>query len=386
MLKIIENKSRLIPVILVLLIIINYMIVLLYYNKFLISFTAILYLIIVILFFITINCSLTFKFSLICIGIISAGHTPIDWDAWAIWLFHGNRIFIEENLFSVLDNYANIHNSYPMIAPSFMASYASLIGGWNTILPKFSIFLLYLPPFLYANYFFGKKFNVLFLLITIFTFQSLLYNGYLDGLVATYFGFSTVIYYKIFFKKEEIEILDFTILLSFLIVLSLMKNEGFVLTVIILSTLFYRIKNFKKKYFLLFLTLIPYITWKFITIKYGLKTDLFEDLNIVRFETFKELISSIILILKFLLFNEKFLISFFLFGFFFLKAHDRTIFYIGGYCSTVYLLVLIFVYLISPHDLNWHLQTSGVRVSSSIYYLLILCTLTFLTDNKNKIN
>ena len=48
--------------------------------------------------------------------IFTLGLGSPSWDARSIWLFHAKRIFLENNLYAQLDNYAPwSHNDYPVI-------------------------------------------------------------------------------------------------------------------------------------------------------------------------------------------------------------------------------------------------------------------------------
>ena len=74
---------------------------------------------------------------IICLG------TPIsEWDPRTTWFFHAKRIFFDQTILSVSDNYApHSHNDYPTLAPAFAASLATLTGYWNEVLPKISFTL-----------------------------------------------------------------------------------------------------------------------------------------------------------------------------------------------------------------------------------------------------
>ena len=243
-----KENIKLISLLLSSLIILNYLIMFINYNKSLsIIIISIYLLLITFYFFLKINDSIIFKLTLIILGIISIGSPPVEWDAWAIWLFHAKRIYIEENFFITLDGYANLQNSYPLIAPSFMVSFSNLIHGWNLFLTKFSLYLLFIPPLIYANSAFNKKLHLILLIFTILIIGRFLFNGYIDGLIAIYFSFSIYIFYELIFEKKK-NLTDYLILFCFLIILSLLKNEGFVLVLIILSLLLIENLNNKNKF------------------------------------------------------------------------------------------------------------------------------------------
>ena len=67
------------------------------------------------------------KISFLFIIFISLGVVTDGWDARSIWLFHAKRIFYENSIFSIADNYASFsHNAYPTLAPAFAASNAAM--------------------------------------------------------------------------------------------------------------------------------------------------------------------------------------------------------------------------------------------------------------------
>ena len=78
---------------------------------------------------------------------ISLGTPTFEWDPRSTWLFHAKRIFYDQSIFSVMDNYAGFsNNAYPNLAPAFASSLASLVGHWNEVFPKLSFALMFLPP------------------------------------------------------------------------------------------------------------------------------------------------------------------------------------------------------------------------------------------------
>ena len=87
------------------------------------------------------------KISFLFILFISLGNPLIEWDPRSIWLFHAKRIFFDNSIFSVIDNYAAFsHNNYPSLVPAFSSSLAVVVGHWNEIFPKIGFSLIFLPP------------------------------------------------------------------------------------------------------------------------------------------------------------------------------------------------------------------------------------------------
>ena len=77
-----------------------------------------------------------------------------------------------------------------------------------------------------------------------------------------------------------------------------------------------------------------------------------------------------ILIFKYLILNEKFLFSliFFLITSFYSSNKNNFIYVIS--ISIIYISILFFVYLSTPLDFDWHLNSSAARIIKPIALLL----------------
>ena len=267
--------------ILVLLILLNYFVMFISYNEYIIKLIFSLY-ICAILFFI-IYSPLNFlhlKITLVVLMIIVLGNPTYSWDAWAIWLFHAKRIFFEQSIIAQLDGYAMwTHNDYPVIAPTFAASLATLVGSWNNIFPKLAFLLMSFPPLILSIKMFNVRYHFLFLILALFILNLYLINGLVDGLVAIYFTFSSYLIYDIFLNKQN-SFYYLLITFCFFIILSLLKNEGAVMVAILLSIMIIiniskkeMLQNYKKIIFLLF-SLIPILIWKITCINYNVNNDI----------------------------------------------------------------------------------------------------------------
>ena len=86
---------------------------------------------------------------------ICLGTAISEWDPRTTWFFHAKRIFYDQSIFSLADNYApHSHNDYPTLAPAFASSLAVLFGYWNEVFPKLSFLLMFLPPLILIYSFF----------------------------------------------------------------------------------------------------------------------------------------------------------------------------------------------------------------------------------------
>ena len=369
-------KIEIVVSILVLLILLNYFIMFISYNEYVIKLIFSLYIFTILVFFV--YKPLNFfhlKITLIILMIIVLGNPTYSWDAWSIWLFHAKRIFFEHSITAQLDGYAMwANNDYPVIAPTFAASLATLVGGWNNIFPKLAFLLMYFPPLILSIKIFNVRYHLLFLILALFILNLYLINGDVDGLVAIYFSFSSYLVYDIFVNKQN-SFYYLLITFCFFIILSLLKNEGIVMVTILLSIMIIiniskkeMLQNYKKIIFLLF-SLIPILIWKITCINYNVNNDI---INYNALNSLKNMIfnyNSFKLIFKFLILDTKFILSiiFILIAFNFTK--NKKIFYFSLLVGMSYILSLIIVFLIVPYDLTWTLETTVYRVIMSVTFL-----------------
>ncbi len=379
--------------ILALLILLNYLILFINYNEYVIKLIFSLYIFTILVFFV--YKPLNFfhlKITLIILMIIVLGNPTYSWDAWAIWLFHAKRIFFEQSIIAQLDEYAMwTHNDYPVIAPTFAASLATLVGGWNNIFPKLAFLLMYFPPLILSIKIFNVRYHLLFLILALFILNLHFINGYVDGLVAIYFSFSSYLVYDIFVNKQN-SFYYLLITFCFFVILSLLKNEGIVMVTILLSIMIIiniskkeMLQNYKKIIFLLF-SLIPILIWKINCINHNIKNDIinYNVPNILTDRIFDY--NSFKLIFKFLILDTKFILSiiFILIAFYFTK--NKKIFYFSLLVGISYIFSLFMVYLITPYDLTWHLSSSASRIIMSPVFLFSFFGLLQIYCMKEKIS
>jgi len=324
--------------------------------------------------------NLILKIYFVLILLISLGTPAEGWDLRSLYLFHAKRIFFDQSIYSVADNYAAFsHNDYPLLFHGFSASFAFLTGYWHEIFPKSAYSFIYLPPLIFLSTNIPNKKNIVFLSLVIFFIGSHLYDGGIDGAVALYFITSVYCFFKMFFSKnsEDNTYLNFTTFLMCL-TLSLIKNEGFALLILIfLITILIKLtgkdlsKHFKKL-FILSLSLIPFIIWKIFCYKNGIvNTDFtFALLN-------ENLIDRLSLLKNYKLFfeyliisNEKSIIALLIFAVSFYLNFNTKLFYFVSLLFLSYLTLLLIVYFSTPYDFTYHLETSAHRVLESLTLLL----------------
>ena len=215
------------------------------------------------------------------------GTPTFDWDPRSIWLFHAKRIFYDQSIFSIGDNYAAFsHNEYSSLAPAFASSLAFLVGHWNEVFPKLSFSLMFLPPLILTYAFLKDTQYLIFLSIVFFTIGKFLFNGWADGLLAIYFGLSAFLMYLLFIIDTNFfknRLLFYLLAFCFFVTLTLIKNEGIALLFILFATTFI-IKLYKgqlgkdiSKLVFLSISFLPVIFWKFFCYSKGIGNDYFND-------------------------------------------------------------------------------------------------------------
>ena len=144
------------------------------------------------------------KISFLFIIFISLGTPAFEWDARSIYLFHAKRIFYDQSIFSIADNYAAFsHNENPKLIPAIAATLASLVGHWNEVFTKLSFPLIFLPPLILTYSFITGTRYLIYLSIVFFTIGNYLFNGWADGVVAVYFGTCALLMYLIMIANNN---------------------------------------------------------------------------------------------------------------------------------------------------------------------------------------
>lgn len=323
-----------------------------------------------------------FIFILIIMGL---GTATTSWDARSIWMFKAKQIFIENTILYVTNNYALFsHPDYPNIAPAFSAGFVKTIGYWNEIFPKVGFTLLFIPGLIVISNFFKKNYLLLALILIIFTIGKFLINGEVDGLVSIYFVSTALIIISIIYTNKSL--LNFLTLISFSIICTLLKLESLPLIVCLMFStffLFYKEKNTNLKILIsILISLIPIISWHIFTNYNGI-----DNTNTKYYAySLSSLIKNIsvfenhIMIFKYLLLNEKFLISLLLFLTSVFITKNIKIFNFVLLTSCLYIGILFIVYLSTPFEIDWHLGSSATRVIKPIVLLLFVFSLYNFTN------
>ena len=326
---------------------------------------------------------------LLALIVISLGIPTDSWDARSIWLFKAKEFFYDHSIISIKNNYAEFsHNNYPSIAPAFAAGLSTLIGYWNEIYPKAGLTLMFIPPLIIISRFFDNNFFLISISIILFIIGKFLVNGELDGLVALYFVSSVIIIYNLKNLNNDI-FYQYLILIFFLIILSLLKAEGAVL--LICSFIGSMLTFYKKKYLCknliisFFVSIIPVLIWNYFCIYNNIgNTNSDNIFNINNFANRILYLKNYILIFEYLLLNEKFLFGLivFLVSTIYIKNKDILI-YVSS-ISLIYILFLFIIYLSTPLDLEWHLNSAN-RIVKPIALFLSIFSLYNILNKQHKI-
>jgi hypothetical protein len=309
-----------------------------------------------------------------CAGLLILYSGTNGWDARSLWLFHAKRIYFDHNLYSQLDGYAPwSHNDYPTLYPAFAATLAGAVGLWNEVFPKSTSLFFLSPPLLLIASIFREKGGVcLFIICMMFVSKDLLINGYIDALLALYISAIVLVLRCEILTNKNLKISSIFLLNSCLIIiLPLLKNEGLVITGCLFICLMITKSRINKIYFLSFFAsvLIYFFTWKLPVLNSGVTGNPFIEGFIGRLIDRAFLSNDLLFIVK-KIFSAIWYWLILILSVLYLNRFNRVdVRLIGGFVL-LYLIIIIFVYLSTPYDLVWHLETSLDRVLMPIIFVI----------------
>ena len=171
-------------------------------------------------------------------------------------------------------------------------------------------------------------------------------------------------------------LLFYLLAFCFFITLTLIKNEGIAMLLILFTTTFL-IKLYKgqlgkniSKLIFLSISFLPVIFWKFFCYSKGIG-DFYINTNILlnllpRLDD----LNNYKLISYFIFLNEKFLIALIFFIVSFWAHPNKELFSFVTIVTTMYIFILFFIYLSTPFDFYWQLDSSAARIIRSLSFLL----------------
>jgi hypothetical protein len=348
---------------------------------------------------------------IISLLILSLGSVTVDWDARSMWAFHAKRIFLDDNLYAGFDKYMpELMNAYPLLPASLSATLAQIIGHWNEIYPKSTNVLVLLPAlFVQCSFLKNNKSILLWLMFTLLFLGRALVSGLMDGLVAMYFVTNCLIIYNLFFEENSIygqnsqkinknKNVFFLLGIFCGIILSLLKNEGLVMVILLLLSAFlfkiYLKKKIRKREIIFgILVFIPIFIWKSLTAYNGIYPAYLGSGNVeplMVLNSFDRIIlrlgeiNNYKLVFKYLLLNEKFIIALLIFLFSIYKGFEKNklIYSFVIVNALTYHIVLHVVYFSTTQDLYWLLSSSSTRVVPSIVMILVFFSVSTFMKKK----
>ena len=306
--------------------------------------------------------------------LLTLGLGATEWDARTIWLAHAKVIYFDQDLYAQIieGGYIGGHVDYPVGFPALAATLANMVGTWNEVFPKAALIFFLMPPlFVTFQVLRSKALEIIFLVGLALICRSYLFNGYMDALVALYAWAIVLLLmqmetFKIDTPANELSTRNYLFaitLASFFSVLLMLKNEGLAISVLLMILLFFCRLPFTwpQLFVMAILPLTFYLlVWKIALWKYGIVNDLMSNgmaqriiQRIVSFEDVKLIITYFFRYCD--LFSLAFILNFFRKNVY-IKHFRLPIYFVITYVS-----ILFFIYLSTPHDLNWHLFTSVKR-------------------------
>lgn len=316
--------------------------------------------------------------------VLALGSPTDEWDPRSIWMLHAKRIYLENSLYAQLDGYANFsHNDYPSLLPLWSATAAKLVGHWNEIFPKAAATLLLLPPLLLIARSLRTWWAAGLVAAAVLEVGGrYLVDGYMDAFLAVYAVAALAMALQPRGGNGESAWLNLAAYAALSAVLTLIKNEGAVLAILVavvaVATVLLRDRRVPWTLLAAFaVSMLPLVAWKLAVAGANLGNDLAQsDLKAQLLARLPDLAPTV-LILKALLRSAVWAPLVLL-----LVLWARTWRTPAARAALLvavgYFGVLFAVYLSTPHDLVWHLATSAKRVALPVQLLLMYALLVVM--------
>ena len=218
-----------------------------------------------------------------------------------------------------------------------------------------------------------------------------LFNGWIDGLVAIYFGTSALLMYLLIVTDSNFyrnSLLFYLLAFCFFIILTLLKNEGIAI-LFVLFTATFLVKLYKgqlgesiSKLFFLSISFLPIILWKSFCYSKGIGDHYINTSILSNLLPRLGDLSNYKLISYFIFLNEKFLIALIFFLVSFWIKPNKEIFIFVSIITMMYIFILFFIYLSTPYDFYFQLDSSAARVVRSLSFVMAFFGLYNLRNHK----
>lgn len=311
---------------------------------------------------------------LAAIAFKAVGEPLTDWDARSIWFFHAKMIYVSGRVLEAgLWNDPQLawaHTDYPKLNAVVTAVWMRAFGVWNEYLPRAALALLLAPAVLlcvgYARSFAGQLFLVCVLLLKP---GESLWIGSMDGILAAYAGVSVLYGGRWVAAREPRDLLAALVAAA---LCSGLKNEGLVLAAFAIVTTFFWARSVPRRMAALgILLFLPTGIWFVWARRNGLVNDLAAEGWFQRAfarlgdgQSLAQIAQSILRPKEVRIVVALTLTACLLRW----LARRRRLdcpcwLQLAPAMSTavLYGICLAGVYLTTPHDLSWHLETSASR-------------------------
>ncbi len=312
------------------------------------------------------------------------------WDAWAIWNLHAKFLFYEDawnNLFT--NEIGWTHPDYPLMLPSLIALLWKTVGSVSPMIPALLAYFVFvcILCLIYSSRP-GKQYRYIslvgvVLLILDYHFIREASSQYADTLVGLYILLSTIL-----LGKEANYSSKFYLLIGFMASLPIwVKNEGIVFFVFL--SFFVLINNLKKREKILYYlvgTMPMVILFSWFKIVYAPGNDITSAISLDLLDkvfAFDKYITIAIYLVYTVAVKFPLLIVFALFLFF-----NRPRRKIPGivFVLLTSLAAYLFVYVITPYDITWHISTSLNRLIHQLYPAFVYCMVLYFYNHPQSRN
>lgn len=363
------------------------------------------------------NAFSTFKFILVLFLVMGftvkiLGEPISSWDARSIWFFHGKMLYYANpdsllNVSWLHPSVAFSHADYPKLVATTSAWAASIIGTWNEYLPKTSILVLTLTA-TFLLFSLARNFTQLigWLFLILLNIGNLLWVGLMDGYLAVFASLALWYTWRGLEDNQGDQLLTGGVIALFLCQI---KNEGqlflaiFLVVIFPLSLLQYKkLQQHTSRWALwpLFLTLATTFVWKNFIRANEIKNDLFQDSSAIANKLITRLTDgSLSVISGFVaeksVFYQTILGSLFILTGLSVYAHKKNRVLLASQKAKIiiafaalgacYTIGITSIYLLTPHDLVWHLETSLSRTILIPVWVLNTINLIILTEGEYQV-
>jgi len=311
-----------------------------------------------------------------------------EWDAWAIWNLHAKFLTYDNNWNNYLTNEISwTHPDYPLFLSSLIALFWKAGGEINPVIPATIAMIFFLSTLLVSGFTLFGRFTPIIRIIAVFSlvtntsFIAIFAAQYSDGLLAFIFLLSFIYLKKLDTPGQTNKLFLIT---GFIAASPIwIKNEGISFFLIFSLYVFIRYFKLKKNLLQYIIGTIPivltFLLFKFI---YAPANDLIAEnqagtlleklTDTARYSMIIENIANSV-------YRKYPLIIFFIFLMILFYKKKRI-----SYDFLILILMLfiyIAVYIMTPHNLQWHLTTSLDRLLLHIYPSFIFLFL----HNMNKL-